>query len=388
MMASSALAAGRVRLFRILKSDAAVQLALFLALATVAALFLTRRDADVAAAAGRGGVVFLSVGDFGVGTASQKRVARQMAAAAAQRGAKFVLSLGDNVYEKCAVLLLIEQSYSAHSEGDMGRHKPVRYSLPYQVRDDLLSEFLASALVFSSLISLRTCVCHIIEYMALGDHDHRGDVQAQLAYSKLSNKWRMPSNYYMRTVSLDDGHHLDIFVTDSVGLEGAYASSPEERRFSADYNLTAVSREEGLAQLKWLENALESSSATWKLVIGHRPIITCALRERFPAELKMAEQIKALLEHHQVDAYIHGHDHVGQHLQAGGVSYIGNGVGGFGNHESKATAETVWVGDNYFGFVLHHVTATRMDFHFVNHMGSVLHKVNLLRVAQSAKVHS
>eukprot|EP00850_Spirogloea_muscicola_P015662 SM000122S25769 [mRNA] locus=s122:135387:138897:- [translate_table: standard] len=316
MMATSAVAAGRVRLLRILKSDAAVQLALFLALATVAALFLTRRDAGVSAAAGRGGVVFLSVGDFGVGTASQKRVARQMAAAAAQRGAKFVLSLGDNMYEKgvtslsdTAFLTKFETIYSQSS-----------LQVPW--------------------------------YMALGDHDHRGNVQAQLAYSHLSNKWRMPSNYYSRTVPLDDGHNLDIFVTDSVGLEGAYASSPEERRFSADYNLTAVSREEGLAQLKWLEHALEGSSATWKLVIGHRPIITCALRQRFPAELKMAEQIKALLEHH------------------------------------KVVSLSPYLRDKYFGFVLHHVTATRMDFHFVNHMGSVLHKVNLLRVAQSAKVRS
>lgn len=58
--------------------------------------------------------------------------------------------------------------------------------------------------------------------MALGDHDHRGSVAAQLAWSARSKKWQMPSPYYSKTFQVGPASAstiLQIIVTDSVSLE-------------------------------------------------------------------------------------------------------------------------------------------------------------------------
>lgn len=54
--------------------------------------------------------------------------------------------------------------------------------------------------------------------------------------------------------------------------------------------------------------------------------------------------------------YMHGHDHVGQHLVDKGVVYVGNGVGGFGTHPAHTTNNTVW-----FRSVKASEEATRFD---------------------------
>lgn len=55
--------------------------------------------------------------------------------------------------------------------------------------------------------------------MSLGDHDHRGNISAQIDYSNFSSKWRLKAQYYVHNVPVGGSHKLDVVVTDSVALE-------------------------------------------------------------------------------------------------------------------------------------------------------------------------
>lgn len=55
--------------------------------------------------------------------------------------------------------------------------------------------------------------------MALGDHDHRGNVTAQVEYSQRSPIWRMPAPYFVEHIHHGRGLTVDLIVTDSIGLE-------------------------------------------------------------------------------------------------------------------------------------------------------------------------
>ena len=55
--------------------------------------------------------------------------------------------------------------------------------------------------------------------MALGDHDHCGNISAQVEYSHRSPIWRMPAPYFVKHIREGQGLTLDLIVTDSIGLE-------------------------------------------------------------------------------------------------------------------------------------------------------------------------
>lgn len=60
----------------------------------------------------------------------------------------------------------------------------------------------------------------LCRYMSLGDHDQRGNVAAQVAYTNVSNKWQMPAPFFVKHItSKFNQHTLDLIFTDSIGLE-------------------------------------------------------------------------------------------------------------------------------------------------------------------------
>ena len=104
---------------------------------------------------------FLVVGDWGKnGSQVQRQVAAAMGRAAAQVGSRVVVSAGDNFYP----------------QGGASPADPHWRTSSEEV-------YTAAAL-------------QTPWYAALGNHDYRGAPQAQIEYSKRSNRWRMPSRYY------------------------------------------------------------------------------------------------------------------------------------------------------------------------------------------------
>jgi tartrate-resistant acid phosphatase type 5 len=155
-------------------------------------------------------------------------------------------------------------------------------------------------------------------YAALGNHDYRGAAQAQVDYTRLSSRWRMPSRYY-RAVGEAMTNLLDLFVIDT---------SPLVDRGNYDEMLQQVARghlehHDGARQVAWLEEELRRSTAPWKIVVGHHPIYSGDHGD----SAELIAQIAPLLEAHGVQAYINGHDHNLQHIRRGRVDYICTGAG-------------------------------------------------------------
>ncbi|CAI5979793.1 unnamed protein product [Closterium sp. NIES-64] len=355
-------------------------------------------DGDGRSADGESGsMVFLSIGDFGNANDSQKAVAAQMGAVAEAAGVRFVVSVGDNVYDN----------------GVTGEADPLFHR------------------VFEGVYTHPAL--QVRWYMSLGDHDNKGSVAAQVAHSHASSKWYLPAPYYSLSLPLprarpattgtgdsggggggeagadgveageaggarvgggggeggsgdggdgssggDTEEHIDFFFTNSIGLEGVLgASNDNDRRFFSNYSLDLVGPQAGRQQLQWLEAQLQKSTARWKVVVGHRPIITAGVRPRFPAEPRFSSLLLPLLHKYQVDVYLFGHDHVAQHLERCGVVHVGNGVGGYKRHWVHPTGDTVWADSSFFGFLKHAATRDCLDFTFIAANGSTMHSFRL-----------
>lgn len=109
-------------------------------------------------------------------------------------------------------------------------------------------------------------------YIVSGNHDHRGNVTAQIAYSFIQPRWKYPSLYYHEQFySADESISVDIIFIDTVLYTGVYSGNayPAE---PAD-----------MTQHEWLENTLASSTADYIIVAGHYPVYSGPLSTTFHA---------------------------------------------------------------------------------------------------------
>lgn len=252
-----------------------------------------------------------------------------MATAAEAAGSRFVISAGDNFYES-GVQSVTDTQWKTSFE-DV-------YTAP----------------------SLQTPW-----YTVLGNHDHRGSAQAQVDYSRVSPRWRMPSRYYAVSGAQHGAPHRDLFFLDTTALVAGYgpASPPALQRAAT-------------AQLDWLDAELGRSRAAWKLVVGHHPVHSGGSQHGdTPALLA---KVKPLLETHGVQAYLNGHDHDLQHVRRGPVDYIGTGAG------SAVRAVRPIEGTRFCvarpGFALFNLSAETLALEFRDFTGATIYRTALPRL--------
>ena len=226
---------------------------------------------------------FVVLGDWGRrGERRQRDVATAMGRAAAEAGSRFVLSAGDNFYP--AGVESADDSHWRESFEDV-------YAAP----------------------SLQTPW-----FVALGNHDYRGHPGAQLAYARTNPRWRMPDRHYVASGAEFGLPQLDIFVLDTTPIVGGDAEA------LARLTRGRISLPDPEPQIAWFEAALAHSKADWKVVVGHHPIRSGG---HHGGSAVLAQRIEPLLAAHGAQAYICGHDHVLQHIAAGGTNHICTGAG-------------------------------------------------------------
>lgn len=144
-------------------------------------------------------------------------------------------------------------------------------------------------------------------YAVLGNHDYRGNTQAQIEYTQLSDRWKMPARYF----------HKDVITSDSTSIRFVFLDT---NPLNDDYHRNELFREKMLqqdtaAQMHWMDSIL-TPPFDWKIVIGHHPLYTGGSR-RFKHNF-VRRHVEPLLDKHQVDLYVAGHEHDMQHIKPDG----------------------------------------------------------------------
>jgi len=212
---------------------------------------------------------FLLMGDFGrYGQFFQKEVATQMGKAAATLDSKFVITVGDNFY-------------------------------PNGVRSTQDYSWLASFESVYTQYSLQNDW-----YVALGNHDYRGNLKAQIEYSSISRRWHLPSTYYKKMIELEDGNKVLLLVMDTSPFIDKY----HEKGTDMYDNIVA---QDTLAQKEWLIKELATQDATvkWKIVVGHHPLYSGGKRKDSPETKNFETKFANIFDTYKVDAYFCGHEH-------------------------------------------------------------------------------
>lgn len=214
------------------------------------------------------GFNFLVLGDFGrAGEYYQKEVAQQLGNAALMLDSEFIVSVGDNFYPN-GVASVYDEHWKA-SFNDVYTH-PALY---------------------------------IDWYVALGNHDHRGSIQAQIDYSNISRRWNMPATYYSHIFELKDGKKLLLVVMDTNPFIPSYQNN--------DLKYPALKDQDAELQKQWLIETLDTDdkAITWKVVVGHHPLYSGGKRKNSKHTMDFEKQFANVFDTYKVDAYICGHEH-------------------------------------------------------------------------------
>jgi acid phosphatase len=279
-----------------------------------------------------GALEFIAVGDWGRGGGLvQRKVADAMATWAGAHTPRFVISVGDNFYED-GVTSVTDPKWKASFE-DVYSAKSLQ--IPW--------------------------------FVALGNHDYRGNVEAQIDYGKTSARWRMPARTYTFTESAGDGTRVQFFVLDTTPFLDTYRSV---------FSRTKVAGQDPAAQRAWLERELAASTADWKIVVGHHAVRSCG-PHRDSAEL--VRDILPLLKRYGVPVYLNGHDHGLQHLAADGIDFFTSG-GGSEVTRVSPDARTVWA-EAASGFIAFSVVSDAIRVRVVDAGGAIRHAAAVQRCA-------
>lgn len=204
-------------------------------------------------------VRFIVTGDTGTGGKGQYLVASAIEEKCKKSGCDFGILLGDNIYNNGVENIDDPQFIT-------------KFEKPYQSLDFKL-------------------------YLILGNHDYRGNIQAQIDYTGRSKKWNMPGSTYSFSKDM-----IDFFAIDT--------NRPDKK------------------QQTELISLLENSKAKWKIVFGHHPRYTNSVYKG-----KISPAITDMLDNalcNRADLYLAGHEHDKQHLKAVcGVEHLilGSGAG-------------------------------------------------------------
>lgn len=255
---------------------------------------------------------FAVIGDMGTGLPDQRTVASALAKRAAE-GLDFMLTVGDNFYQD-GVTSIDDPQWKTKFE-------------------DIYSDAALQVPIFASL----------------GNHDHRGSIEAQINYTQRNPNWRMPAAYYTFTRRLADGTTVQFFAIDSTPI--------------------ALSLEGSEKQLKWLDSELSKSTARWKIVYGHHPLYSSSPQRG--NDQTMIAALEPLFLKHRPDIYLAGHDHhLELHKPIKGMDYVisGGGAGWFKAYPVNWTDQSVYVSTGG-GFIICRVSKSELVIEFVRANG-------------------
>ena len=265
---------------------------------------------------------FFILSDWGFnGAHGQKDVAAEMAQISKLVGISFILTCGDNF----------------------------QYLGVDSVNDPLWKENYENIYNDSAL--------HVSWFPALGNHDYYGNPDAEIAYSSISNYWKMPSRYYTFTKKIKTRSNARFIVLDTQGLINSYQG------------LSDTTQLDSIPQYSWFKKLLSTSTEKWIFVTGHHPVYSASSFHGDTYEMK--KLIKPLFDQYKVDFYICGHDHHFEHAKdkAKYTDYIVTGTGGYVRPEGQ-NERTIY-SMSALGFSYLSVSSDTVKLYFITAEGEI-----------------
>ncbi|XP_041359444.1 tartrate-resistant acid phosphatase type 5-like [Gigantopelta aegis] len=216
-------------------------------------------------------------------------------------------------------------------------------------------------------------------YLIAGNHDHRGNVSAQIAYSQHSTRWNFPYFFYPLSFKIPNSDStVDLIMMDTVMLCGnvAHDFGGFQPQGPADKKLADV-------QWQWVEKMLSTSKADFLLTTGHFPVYSVA--EHGPTKC-LVDTLLPMLYKYRANGHMSGHDHNLQHLQTSknGIT-LDYTVSGSANFIDKSLAHqrSVPTGSSKFhwadtsslgGFLYIEATPNNMTYTYLDASGKILYQ--------------
>lgn len=272
---------------------------------------------------------FLLVSDWGWnGYKFQTEVANQMAKTAAKADPEFIISCGDN-FQVSGVQSVSDPLWMTNFENV--------YKGP-----ELQTEW----------------------HPVLGNHDYKGNPDAEVEYSGISRRWKMPARYYTFAQKVNDSISARFIFTDTPPLVDNYYKEDEYRN---------VATQDTARELTWLRTVLSSAKEQWIFVIGHHPVYSASPKHGNTPEL--IKKFKPLFDRYNVDFYFCGHDHDMQHLKPAGskVDYIVTGSGGEVRKTGKDANSLFSLPEP--GFTLVSINGKDLTLYFINTKGQIVYSM-------------
>ena len=203
-------------------------------------------------------------------------------------------------------------------------------------------------------------------YPVLGNHDYGLNPEAEIQYSSINKRWKMPSRYYSFKKSINILATALFVFTDTSPFVSAYYGG----------GMSDLPRQDTAAQLKWLQQTLSSSDDTWKLVFGHHPVYSVGPHGHTP---ELIQRFKPVFNQTKTDFYICGHDHSLQYITwpADSVEYLVSGGGSEGTSVSPQSYTSFARATP--GFMVMTLYARRANFYFYNQRGELLYRKQVVK---------
>jgi len=208
-------------------------------------------------------IKFLAFGDWGrMGSQEQISNAEHMGSFADQNPLDFILSTGDNFYDN-GVASTEDPHWTASFE-DVYHHTSLM--VPW--------------------------------YVVLGNHDYRGNVDAQIAYKSPNNdRWHLPARHYVKVFN-KDSLKVALIILDT---------SPTETEYYSENKYKAVWDQDSSAQKLWFRSVMDTLTANYIFVAGHHPLYSGG--KRLEETYSQLHHWEPLFRKYPVTAYLCGHEH-------------------------------------------------------------------------------
>lgn len=291
-----------------------------------------------------GSLSFLVVGDWGrKGSFNQTKVAHQMGRVAEELNIDFVVSTGDNFYNDGLA----------------------------SISDPAFEESFSDIYTAKSLEKQW--------YSVLGNHDYRGNVTAQLSQilQKKDNRWLCQRSFILST------EIADFFFVDTTPFVDKYFKKPSPHKYDWRGVLPRKQYLKGL--LEDLELALGEPSTKWKIVVGHHTVRSIGYHGDTE---ELVKNLLPILQAHEVNMYLNGHDHCLQHIEStkSSLQFFTSG-GGSKAWKGKSPYRTCEDNKFYYdgqGFMTLELTRAEAKIRFYDVSGQVLYNLDLSKNQYSA----